>query len=78
MSTVINFKVVAPDSFTDITIKTFYDINKNGKKDIGEPFRSAPVLSEIGGSQNHLITDNTGANNMKPWFGAFKFTIDRS
>ncbi|MDI1234414.1 MAG: T9SS type A sorting domain-containing protein [bacterium] len=78
ISTTINFKSAAPDSITTIQVKTFYDINKNGKREIGEPYRSAPVLINRFGTLTTLNTDLNGLLTQKPLIGNFNIGLLRN
>ncbi len=78
MSTTINFKVVAPDSFTNIIVKTYYDKNKNGKKDVGEPYQSAEVSSFSNKIFTTYNTDVNGLLTIKALYGKFILGINRS
>ena len=78
IATTINFKAVAPDSITTINVKTFYDINKNGKRETGEPYRSAPILFNRNGTLSLFNTDANGSLVQKPLYGSFKIEHRRN
>jgi len=78
IATTINFKAVAPDSITTINVKTFYDVNKNGKREAGEPYRSAPILFNRNGTLSFFNTDANGSLVQKPLYGSFKIEHRRN
>lgn len=75
ISNTINFSVIAPDSFTNITVKTYEDINKNGKKDMNESFKPAPFFMQQNAAYNILQTDSNGNCNLKLIYSKFQFGI---
>ncbi len=78
MTSSIYFKVIAPDSLTNIKIKSFYDINKNGKREAGEPYQSMPIMIDRNGTVFNSKTDSVGILNYTPFQGFVKITLLRN
>lgn len=78
ISTTYNFKVLPPDSFTNINIRTYLDANRNGKKDANETYRPAKILVNKGGSYTVIQTNTVGYFAYKPLYGNFIFSINRN
>ncbi len=78
MSTVVNIRAVAPDSLSNIIIKTYFDKNKNGKKDVGEFYKSASISSINNTNFSIYQTDNSGVLYIKPLKGKYQIGINRN
>ena len=70
--------VLPPDSVCNILVKTYNDKNRNGKRDLNEAYKSAPIYSISNNQYKALQTDSFGNLNYKPLYGCFEFGLRES
>lgn len=75
ISNTTKFIILAPDSFTNVTVKTYEDKNRNGKKDMNESYKPAPFFMQQNAAYNILQSDSNGNYNLKLLYSKFQFGI---
>ncbi|MES2617060.1 MAG: T9SS type A sorting domain-containing protein [Bacteroidota bacterium] len=80
LSTTFTVNVLPPDSLTLIKIRTYYDRNKNGKKEADEPYQPVQVmcLNNVNNLGTYFNTDQNGEYQYNPFYGSHTFNINRS
>jgi hypothetical protein len=75
LSKSFNIKLIAPDSLCKVKIKTYFDKNKNGVKDINEFYQSNAFIIHNSGSKEIRQTNQSGEIEINPFKGKYVFSV---